>query len=522
MAPVKPLILLSKSMNNQNLYLRLVGDRFENAGEKPFLITPGRSSLLYSELDEKSGRLASRLLQLDVKPGDRVMVQVAKSAEAVLLYLACLRVGAIYIPLNTAYTAAEIGYFIADAKPQLFVCQPSDRESLLSLSQECDVPHIRTLGSEADGDLLQAIESLPIAEEVVARDADDLAAILYTSGTTGRSKGAMLSHQNLASNAEVLHSYWHWQDQQDVLLHALPVFHVHGLFVALHCALLGGSSVYFLSKFNLDQMIEYLPKSTVMMGVPTFYTRLLSDSRLTQSLCTNMRLFISGSAPLLAETHREFEQRTGFRILERYGMTEAGMITSNPYEGERLAGTVGFALPGVSVRIADKDGNELSRGETGVLELKGPNVFTGYWQMPEKTAAEFRQDGWFISGDNAIMDEAGRISIVGRAKDLIISGGYNIYPKEIEAEIDTIPGVAESAVVGVPHTDFGEAVAAIVVSDDSRQLTELDIIEPLQGKLARFKQPKLVFFVDELPRNTMGKVQKAQLRDRYKESLSKE
>jgi malonyl-CoA/methylmalonyl-CoA synthetase len=507
-------------MNNQNLYLRLVGDRFKNAGDHPFLITPGQSPLLYSELDQRTGRIASRLLELNVKPGDRVMVQVAKSAESVLLYLACLRVGAIYIPLNSAYTAAEVGYFMTDAKPQLFVCQPSDRERLYSLSQECDVPHIRTLGSEADGDLLERVETLPATQEVVPREADDLAAILYTSGTTGRSKGAMLSHHNLASNAEVLHSYWHWDDEKDVLLHALPVFHVHGLFVALHCALLGGSSVHFLARFNAQQVIECLPQCTVMMGVPTFYTRLLSESAFTRELCTNMRLFISGSAPLLAETHRDFEQRTGFRILERYGMTEAGMITSNPYQGDRIAGTVGFALPGVSVRIADSEGNELPRGETGVLELKGANVFKGYWQMPEKTAAEFREDGWFISGDNAIMDESGRITIVGRAKDLIISGGYNIYPKEIESEIDDIPGVAESAVVGVPHPDFGEAVAAVVVSDGTLQLTEQQIIEPLQGRLARFKQPKLVFFVDELPRNTMGKVQKAQLRDTYKASFS--
>ncbi|MET0021367.1 MAG: malonyl-CoA synthase [Candidatus Thiodiazotropha sp. 6PLUC1] len=507
-------------MKNQNLYLRLVGDRFLDAGDRPFLLTPGRPPLLYSELDEFAGKYATRLLQLGVTPGDRVMVQVDKSPESVLLYLACLRVGAIYIPLNTAYTSAEISYFISDAKPQLFVCQPESQKTLLGLAQECDVPHIRTMDSEGAGDLLEGLEELDASAEVVVREADELAAILYTSGTTGRSKGAMLSHDNLRANAEVLHDYWHWHDEKDVLLHALPVFHVHGLFVALHCALLGGSTVHFLAKFDLQQVVERLPDCSVMMGVPTFYTRLLSDPRLTPELCNRMRLFISGSAPLLAETHREFEARTGFRILERYGMTEAGMITSNPYDGERLAGTVGFPLPGVSVRIADNEGGELARGETGVLELKGPNVFKGYWQMPEKTAAEFRQDGWFISGDNAIMDREGRISIVGRAKDLIISGGYNIYPKEIESEIDEIPGVDESAVVGVPHPDFGESVAAIVVVDGSRDLSEQDIIEPLQGRLARFKQPKLVFFVDELPRNTMGKVQKAQLRDTYKSSFS--
>ncbi|MEW8339008.1 MAG: malonyl-CoA synthase [Candidatus Thiodiazotropha taylori] len=506
-------------MTNQNLYLRLVGDRFEKAAEQPFLITTGRLPLLFSELHRMSGLVAARLQQLDVGPGDRVMVQVAKSPESVLVYLACLRVGAIYIPLNTAYTPAEVSYFIEDAKPQLFICQPGERENLVARSKAGNVPHTRTLGSEGDGDLLIGVERLSPEVPVVEREADDLAAILYTSGTTGRSKGAMLSHHNLSSNAQVLHRYWQWQDRQDVLLHALPVFHVHGLFVALHCALLGQSTVHFLARFNPDQIIDCLPDCTVMMGVPTFYTRLLNDARLTDQLCAKMRLFISGSAPLLAETHRQFEQRTGFRILERYGMTEAGMITSNPYQGDRLAGTVGYPLPGVSVRIADNHGNELPRGETGVLELKGPNVFKGYWQMPEKTAREFRRGGWFISGDNAVMDQTGRISIVGRARDLIISGGYNIYPKEIEAEIDAIPGVGESAVIGLPHEDFGEVAAAIVVKDGSRQLGEQEIIEPLQGRLARFKQPKLVIFVDELPRNTMGKVQKAELRETYKASF---
>ncbi len=507
-------------MNNQNLYLRLVGNRFTESQDRPFLVMPGRSSLRYSELDHETARFASRLLELAVRPGDRVMVQVDKSAESVLLYLACLRVGAIYIPLNTAYTAAEIAYFMGDSEPQLFVCQPASREALTEIAANIGVPHLRTLGSQGDGDLLDGLSQLEPSHQVAQRSSDDIAAILYTSGTTGRSKGAMLSHANLQSNAEVLHEYWHWDDANDVLLHALPVFHVHGLFVALHCALLGGSPVHFLSKFDPDRIVELLPESTVMMGVPTFYTRLLAHERFTREQCRNMRLFISGSAPLLAETHRDFEARTGFRILERYGMTEAGMITSNPYDGERVAGTVGFPLPGVSVRIADADGRELPRGETGVLELRGPNVFKGYWRMPEKTAAEFREDGWFISGDNAVMDEAGRVSIVGRAKDLIISGGYNIYPKEIESEIDAIPGVLESAVVGVPHPDFGEGVAAVVVADGSRSLTAEDIVQPLQGRLARFKQPKRVVFVEELPRNTMGKVQKAQLREIYKDSFS--
>jgi malonyl-CoA/methylmalonyl-CoA synthetase len=507
-------------MNNQNLYQRLVGNRFSESLDRPFLMMPGQSPLRYSDLDSKAGHLSSRLLELGVKPGDRVMVQVDKSAQSVLLYLACLRVGAIYIPLNTAYTPAEIAYFAGDAEPQLFVCRPADREALLPIVEQLGVPHLRTLGREADGDLLEDLDRTDPAPPVAMRCGDDIAAILYTSGTTGRSKGAMLTHANLQSNAEVLHDYWRWDDARDVLLHALPVFHVHGLFVALHCALLGGSPVHFLSRFDPDSIVDLLPDSTVMMGVPTFYTRLLADQRFNRQQCRNMRLFISGSAPLLAETHREFESRTGFRILERYGMTEAGMITSNPYDGDRVAGTVGFPLPGVSVRIADDQGRELPRGETGVLELRGPNVFKGYWRMPEKTAAEFREDGWFISGDNAIMDNQGRVSIVGRAKDLIISGGYNIYPKEIESEIDAIPGVLESAVVGVPHPDFGEGVAAIVVSDGSRALHADDILAPLQGRLARFKQPKRVVFVEELPRNTMGKVQKARLRETYKDSFT--
>jgi malonyl-CoA/methylmalonyl-CoA synthetase len=326
----------------------------------------------------------------------------------------------------------------------------------------------------------------------------------------------MLTHHNLAANAQVLHDYWHWQ-RDDVLLHALPIFHVHGLFVALHCALLGGSRVIFLPRFDADAMIRRLPESTVMMGVPTFYTRLLERPEFTRETCAKMRLFISGSAPLLPETHRAFEARTGHRILERYGMTEAGMITSNPYDGERIAGTVGFPLPGVRARVSDDQGRELPRGQAGVLEIEGPNVFRGYWQMPEKTAEEFRADGWFITGDIAKMDEAGRVTIVGRAKDLIISGGFNVYPKEVEAQIDELPGIKESAVIGVPHPDFGEGVTAVVVPDGSIEVTEESVIGALKDRLARFKQPKRVFVVDELPRNTMGKVQKNMLREAYRD-----
>jgi malonyl-CoA/methylmalonyl-CoA synthetase len=509
-------------MNNENLYLRFAGDRFSQATDRPFLMTPGRNPLMYGVLDRITGQMQSQLSKLGIKPGDRVMVQVEKSYEAILLYLACLRAGAIYIPLNLAYTPAEVEYFMGDASPRLFVCTPCAHNSLLPIAKQIGIPHLLTLDSDGSGTLLLGLATLDPDPQVVQRTGDDLAAILYTSGTTGRAKGAMLSHYNLASNAEVLYKYWDWQDGDDVLLHALPVFHVHGLFVALHCALLGTSSVHFLPRFDVDSVIENLPYSTVMMGVPTFYNRLLDSHEFSADHCRNMRLFISGSAPLLAETLHTFEARTGHRILERYGMTETGMITSNPYDGERVAGSVGFALPDISVRIADKQGIELPRGETGVLEMTGPNVFKGYWQMPEKTRAEFRDDGWFITGDMALMDPEGRISIVGRAKDLMISGGYNIYPKEIEGEIDGIPGVKESAVIGVPHPDLGEGVVAVVAPDGSSILSEDDIIAPLQQRIARFKQPRRVYLVDALPRNTMGKVQKAQLREIYRKTYTKD
>jgi len=460
--------------------------------------------------------MLSLLQQRGVKKGDRVVVQVDKSIEAVLLYLACLRAGAIYIPLNTAYTPAEVGYFLSDATPQLFVCTPAKKAELEAVATGCGVPGVLSLGGAGDGELIDALGSQPASDEVVHVEADELASILYTSGTTGRSKGAMLTHANLASNAQVLFDTWHWQSD-DVLLHALPIFHVHGLFVALHCALLGGSRVIFMARYDAAAVMQKLPQATVMMGVPTFYTRLLERDDFGRDTCANMRLFISGSAPLLAETHREFEARTGHRILERYGMTETGMITSNPYDGERIAGTVGYALPGISVRVADDRGKELPRGEAGVLEITGPNVFKGYWQMPDKTAEEFRDDGWFITGDIAVMNEDGRVTIVGRAKDLIISGGFNVYPKEIESAIDDLPGVKESAVIGVPHPDFGEGVIAVVVADGSTEIGEQSIIAALGKQLARFKQPKRVFVVDELPRNTMGKVQKNVLREAHKD-----
>ncbi len=502
-------------MSSANLY-SLFSENFPSQADALFLDGIDGRQLRYAELNQYTGRMLSLLKKLGIKKGDRIVVQVEKSLEAVLLYLTCLRAGVIYIPLNTAYTANEVSFFLADSAPQLFVCTPEQLDKLRSVAEQQGVPELLTLGSKGDGGLMDATKTMPVSEEIVNIAADDLAAILYTSGTTGRSKGAMLSHGNLAANALVLFDYWHWQNN-DVLLHALPIYHVHGLFVALHCALLGGSRVIFMPRFDVSAVLQKLPESTVMMGVPTFYTRLLDNAGFTRNICSKMRLFISGSAPLLAETHRDFEARTGHRILERYGMTETGMITSNPYDGERIAGTVGYPLPGISARVADDDGRELPRGEPGVLEIAGPNVFRGYWQMPEKTAEEFRADGWFITGDIAVMDDDGRVTIVGREKDLIISGGFNVYPKEVESEIDALPGVKESAVIGVPHPDFGEGVTAIVVADDSTELNEQIIYDALRDRLARFKQPKQIFIVDNLPRNTMGKVQKNILRQRYQD-----
>ena len=504
-------------MTNKNLYT-LFRQRFPADAAAVFLDGVDGRSLRYADLDQRTGQLLGVLRGNDVRRGDRVVVQVDKSIEAVMLYLACLRAGAIYIPLNTAYTPSEVGYFLENSTPKLFVCTPEKRPALDSVAMTAGVQSVMGLGGQGEGELMAVAAAAPASDEVTEVGQDDLAAILYTSGTTGRSKGAMLSHGNLASNAQVLHDYWHWQ-VDDVLLHALPIFHVHGLFVALHCALLGGSRVIFLPRFEVDTVLARLPDATVMMGVPTFYTRLLERDAFDRASCRGMRLFVSGSAPLLAETHRQFEERTGHRILERYGMTEAGMITSNPYDGERIAGTVGYPLPGVSARVADDQGKELPRGEPGVLEIQGANVFSGYWEMPEKTAEEFRPDGWFITGDIAVMADDGRVSIVGRAKDLIISGGFNVYPKEVETQIDRLPGIRESAVIGLPHPDFGEGVAAIVVRDAETTLDEAAVIAALGDRLARFKQPKRVFFVDDLPRNTMGKVQKNALRERYRDTF---
>lgn len=472
-------------------------------------------TLSYGDMLARSAQLAHALLQLGVKPGDRVAVQVEKSPEAVLLYLACLRAGAVFLPLNTAYTLTELGYFFDDAEPRLVVCDPRRAADIEPLAQTSGAMSV-TLGSNGEGSLIDQASRQSADFHDVARGPDDLAAILYTSGTTGRSKGAMLSHENLASNARVLVEHWRFTSK-DVLIHALPIFHTHGLFVATNVILMAGAAMLFETKFDPARIVSLLPRATALMGVPTFYVRLLQQDGLNSQATKNIRLFISGSAPLLAETHKAWRERTGHSILERYGMTETNMNTSNPYDGERRAGTVGFPLPGVALRITDPDGGgTLAQGEVGMIEVKGPNVFAGYWRMPEKTKAEFRDDGFFITGDLGRIDGDGYVHIVGRGKDLIISGGYNIYPKEVESEIDALAGVSESAVIGVAHPDFGEGVTAVVVRAPASTIAAADIVGAIAGRIAKYKHPKQVIFVDELPRNTMGKVQKNVLRETYK------
>jgi len=484
-------------------------------GDKPFLIEDGATVLSFADLEPRTARLAARLRALGAMPGDRIVVQVEKSPENVLLYLSALRAGLVYVPLNTAYTAAELEYFLGNAEPAVVVCRPEDESEVQGLMQS---GRLVTLGTKGDGSLMDDIPTQGIAVE--PRAPSDLAAILYTSGTTGRSKGAMLTHANLLSNALTLKELWGWRED-DVLVHLLPIYHVHGLFVALHGALLAGATVLFHRGFDPARVIADFARATVLMGVPTHYTRLTAAPELTPPACANMRLFISGSAPLLAEAHQRFEDKTGQRILERYGMTETGMITSNPYYGgERVAGTVGYPLPGVEVRICGEGGAAVASGEPGVLEVRGPNVFAGYWRMPEKTAEEMRPDGFFITGDVATQEPDGRVTLVGRAKDLIITGGLNVYPKEIEEAIDALPGVDESAVIGVPHPDMGEGVVAVVVPKTGAALDEAGILAGIAGQLARFKQPRRVIVVDALPRNAMGKVQKAALRQVYGGLLS--
>jgi malonyl-CoA/methylmalonyl-CoA synthetase len=437
-----------------------------------------------------------------------------------IFYLACLRAGAVYLPLNTAYTLNELDYFIGDAEPMLVVADPERSAGLTEIAKKVGAS-AETVDASGKGSLIDLAATRSSDFETVERKKDDLAAILYTSGTTGRSKGAMLTHENLVSNALALVDTWRFTGD-DVLIHALPIYHTHGLFVATNTILFSRAAMLFLPKFDADAVMKLIPRATTLMGVPTFYTRLVKHPGLTREATAHMRLFVSGSAPLLAETHHAFETLTGHAILERYGMTETNMNTSNPYDGDRIAGTVGFPLPGVSIRIADPDtGKELPQGEIGVIEVKGPNVFSGYWRMPEKTSSEFRKDGFFITGDLGTIDARGYISIVGRAKDLIITGGFNVYPKEVEGEIDELPGVVESAVVGVPHPDLGEGVVAAVVLEKADALDSDAILAALKDRLARFKVPRHVAFVDDLPRNTMGKVQKNILRDQLKDVFEK-
>lgn len=503
---------------NANLFSRL----FDGLDDPSRLAieTQDGAHISYGDLIARAGQMANVLVVRGVKPGDRVAVQVEKSVANIVLYLATVRAGAVYLPLNTAYTLNELDYFIGDAEPSLVVCDPAKAEGLAPIAAKVKAK-VETLGPDGKGSLTDAADKASSEFTTVPRENDDLAAILYTSGTTGRSKGAMLSHDNLASNSLSLVGYWRFTDK-DVLIHALPIYHTHGLFVATNVTLFARASMIFLPKLDPDLMIKLMARATVLMGVPTFYTRLLQNPALSRETTQHMRLFISGSAPLLAETHREWSARTGHAVLERYGMTETNMNTSNPYDGERVPGAVGFPLPGVSVRVTEPEtGKELPREEIGMIEVKGPNVFKGYWRMPEKTKSEFRPDGFFITGDLGKIDDKGYVHILGRGKDLVISGGFNVYPKEIESEIDAMPGVIESAVIGVPHADFGEGVTAVLVCNKSADVTEAAVLKALDGRLAKFKMPKRVFVVDELPRNTMGKVQKNVLRDTYKDIYAK-
>ena len=480
--------------------------------ERIFLESDDGRTLSRADLARESARFARMMVEAGAVRGDRIAVQADKSPASLFLYLGCLRAGLVYLPLNTAYQRGELSYFLEDAQPKVVVCRPQSFE----LMRELSAGHARvfTLDEDGRGSLADAAAVLAGEFETVDSEPDDLAVIIYTSGTTGRSKGAMVTHRNLLANARVLVDYWGFSDR-DVLLHALPVFHIHGLFVANHCALLSGAKLLWHRKFDAKQVLRDLAHATVMMGVPTFYTRLLAEPGFGRDACRSVRLFVSGSAPLQIETFKEFQKRTGQSILERYGMSEAGMICSNPLDGERRGGSVGFPLPGVSVRVADDHDRPLPRGEVGGIQIKGENVFAGYWRMPDKTREEFTADGYFRTGDVGTFDADGYVFIVGRAKDLIISGGYNVYPKEIELALDALPGVMESAVIGIPHPDFGEAVAAVVVARKDAMLDPAALIAELRKNFANYKVPKRVYLVEDLPRNAMGKVQKALLRERY-------
>ena len=513
-------------MNNHNLYAALraafPADLDSTAVETVGGATAG---LRYSwrDLERASAMMANLLDSMKLPEGSRIAVQVEKSVEALVLYLATLRAGHVFLPLNTAYQAGEIEYFIGNAEPAVVVCSPANFGWVSKIAFKAGTRHVFTLGDDRTGSLLERAAHHSDVHTPVQSVAGDLGVIIYTSGTTGRSKGAMLSHGNMLSNARVLREYWGWQPN-DVLIHALPIFHVHGLFVAIHGALINGSPMLWLNKFEPRAVVELFPRATVFMGVPTLYTRLLAEPGLTKQQVAHMRLFVSGSAPLLIETFDEWKQRTGHTILERYGMSETVMITSNPYAAdarfggasERRGGTVGFPLPGNELRVVDDANQPVPVGEIGAIQVRGPNVFKGYWRMPEKTAEEFTADGFFKTGDVGRVDDRGYVSIVGRSKDLIISGGYNVYPAEVEGYINEMAGVVESALVGVPHPDFGEVGVAVVIAKPGASVNADEIVSGLKARLANFKIPKRCFVVDELPRNTMGKVQKNLLRDRYK------
>lgn len=501
-----------------NLYA-LFRDAFQSDLSKVAIQTDDGESWTFGDIDTQSARMANWLHSLAPPAGSRVMVQVEKSVPALVLYLASLRAGLVYVPLNTAYQAGELAYFMENAEPGVFVCDPGKRDALAPLAASLGVSHLMTMDLMGQGSLMDAAANQPGEHTIQPVAPDDLAAILYTSGTTGRSKGAQLTHRNLASNVQTLHSHWDWQPG-DTLIHALPIFHVHGLFVAAHLALLNASTMLWMSKFKPQQVLDWLPQATVFMGVPTLYVRLLQEAGLTAAACARMRVFISGSAPLLTETFSAWQERTGHTILERYGMSETVMLTSNPCresDGPRLGGTVGKPLPGVDVRCLGEQGQVCAQGEVGAIEVRGPNVFPGYWRMPEANAKEFSADGWFRTGDVGHFNAQGYLTIVGRSKDLIITGGYNVYPAEVEGYINDLQGVAESAVIGCPHSDFGEGVVAVVVARPGAALEPAAMTQTLKQQIAGFKVPKHVFVVKELPRNVMGKVQKNVLRQTYGE-----
>jgi malonyl-CoA/methylmalonyl-CoA synthetase len=503
-------------LHNDNLFAALRA-AFPSNLDAQAIETDNGLSYTWQDLERATAMMANLLASLGLPEGARIAVQVEKSVEAMVLYLATLRAGYVFLPLNTAYQSAEIEYFIGNAEPAVVVCSGANFGWVSKIAFTAGTQYVFTLNDDRTGTLLDRSATCSDQHTVAPRSADDLAAILYTSGTTGRSKGAMLTHGNMLSNAQVLKDYWGWQPD-DVLIHALPIFHVHGLFVAIHGALLNGSKMIWLSRFDPKLVLKKMPEATVFMGVPTLYVRLLAEPGLTLEAARHMRLFIAGSAPLLIETFTDWQTRTGHTILERYGMSETAMLTSNPYrpaDGERRGGTVGFPLPGVSLRVQDDEGQSLPMGEIGGIQVKGPNVFKGYWRMPEKTAEEFTNDGFFKTGDVGRIDERGYVTIVGRSKDLIISGGYNVYPAEIEGYINELPGVAESAVVGIPHADFGEVGVAVVIAKPGATVDPGQIIASLKSRLANFKVPKQCFVVDALPRNTMGKVQKNILRAQY-------